>query len=107
MVNIKISIDNSCWQGGGASRTCLYCLLEYRLVTTLEINLAVSQKTGNSSTSRIIYTHLRIYPKDVLQEMIIAKNKKQPKCATIEEWVKKICSIYTWNTTHQLKTRTS
>jgi hypothetical protein len=73
--------------------------------STLEIHLAVSQKTGNSSTSRPL---LGIYPKDVLPShkgigstmftaalFIIARHWKQPRCPSTEGWVKKMWYIYT------------
>jgi hypothetical protein len=73
---------------------------------TLEINLVVSQKTGNSSTSRPSYTSSEHIPKvcshsykDTCSTMfigalfIIARNWKQPRCPSTEEWMKKICTM--------------
>jgi hypothetical protein len=75
---------------------------------TLEINLAVSQKTGKSPTSIPSYTLLGIYPKDVPTShkdscstmfiaaiFIIARNWEQPKHSSMEESIKEMWYIYT------------
>jgi hypothetical protein len=80
--------------------------------TTVEINLVVSKKTGNSSTSRHIYATLGHYPKDALPShkdicstmfietlFVIARNKKQPRCPSTEEWIKKMCYFQLLNGT--------
>jgi hypothetical protein len=72
-------------------------------ITTLGINLAVSKKTGNSSTSRPAIPLLGIYPKDaptfhkntcstmiIAAFFIIARNWKQSRCPSTEEWIKKM-----------------
>jgi hypothetical protein len=72
---------------------------------TLEINLAVSQKIGNSSISRNSYTNSGHIPKDVLPFhtcstvfiaalFVVARNWKQSRFPSIEEWIKKMCFIY-------------
>jgi hypothetical protein len=73
--------------------------------TTLEINLEVSLKIRSSSTSRPSYTtgYIGIYPKDALTShqdtssimfiaalFLTARNWKQPRCLSNEEWVKKV-----------------
>jgi hypothetical protein len=88
--------------------------------TTLETNLEVPQKIGNSSTARPIHTTLAMYLKDALpyqKDMcstmfiaalfIIDRNWKQPRCPSVKEWIKKMWFIYTMDTTQLLKTRTS
>jgi hypothetical protein len=71
--------------------------------TTLEINLAVSQKTGNSSTSTPSYStpgHIPkrcpLYHRDTCSTMfigalfIIVRNWKQHRCRSAEDWVQKM-----------------
>jgi hypothetical protein len=67
-------------------------------ITTLEIILAVSQKTGNSSTSRPSYTTPQHIPKrcsTIAQNVfiavltIIARNWKEPRYTSTKEYIKK------------------
>jgi hypothetical protein len=76
---------------------------------TFKINLAVSQKIGNSSTPQDpVIPFLDIYLKDVppyhkdtcstvfiAALFIIARNWKQPRCFSTEEWINKMWCIYT------------
>ena len=69
-------------------------------VTTLEINMAVSQKFGNSSTSRRSYTTPRHTPKGhcllpitrstvfIEALLIILRNWKQPRRPSTKKWIK-------------------
>jgi hypothetical protein len=76
--------------------------------TTLEINVAVSQKTGNHSTSSPSYTTpgyitkgCSTIPQRHLINMfiaalfIIARKWEEPRCPSTEEWIQKIWYIYT------------
>jgi hypothetical protein len=75
--------------------------------TTLEINLAVSQETWNSSQDPAI-SFLGIYLKDappsykdkcsttfIAALFVIARKQKQAQCPSTEKWVKKMWCIYT------------
>ena len=71
---------------------------------TLEINMVVSQKIWNSSTSKSNYTTPKdtpSYHKDTCFTMFtaaffaITRTWKQPRCPSIKEWIKKIWYIYT------------
>ena len=86
--------------------------------TTLEISLAVSQKMGNSSTSKPSYSspehiHKSCYNihRDTCLTIFIAvlpiivRNWKEPKCPSTEELMKKMWYIYTRNTILLLKTK--
>ena len=55
----------------------------------LEINLMFSQKTGKPQDSDI---PLMVYTQKMLIAplFIIARNRKQPRCSSTEEWVKKM-----------------
>ena len=68
--------------------------------------MAVFQKFGNQTTSAIPL--LGIYPKDanphhknicstmfIAPLSIIARTWKEPKCLSIEKWIKKMWCIYT------------
>ena len=72
------------------------------------INLEVPQKTGNRSTCRPNSTTLGhipqrrlTIPKDMCFTMfiaalfVIARNWKQPRCSTTEEWIQEMGCIYT------------
>ena len=73
---------------------------------TLEVNMVVFQKTGNSSTPR---SNCRIpghVPKrcpsepqglflNYAQGNFICNSQKQPRCPSTEEWIKKMWFIYT------------
>ena len=72
--------------------------------TTLEINLAVFQKIGNSSTSRANYTISGPVLKNAPQYhtcstmfiaalFIITRNWKKPRGFSTEEWINKLCYI--------------
>jgi hypothetical protein len=74
----------------------------------MEMNLAVSQKTGNTPTSGLSYTLLGIYPKDapishkdicsstfIAALFIITQNWEQLRCPPAKEWIKKMWYIYT------------
>ena len=75
------------------------------LATTLEISVAVSQETGSQPTSGSSKL-LGIYPRDaqsyyksicptmfIAALFVIARSWKQPRCPSMEEWIK--CGIYT------------
>jgi hypothetical protein len=73
--------------------------------TTLEISLAVLQKTEHSTTAIPL---LGIYPEDaptcnkntcstmfIAALFIIARSWKEPRCPSTEEWIQKMWYIYT------------
>jgi hypothetical protein len=84
-------------------------LVEVQTCTiTLEINLVISQKTENSSTLRPSNTTLEhtkrccsnipqrhMLPMFIAALFIIARNWKQPRCSSTEEWIMKMRYIYT------------
>jgi hypothetical protein len=87
----------------------LSLMMEVQTCTiTLEINMEVSQKTGNSSTLRpcynapghipqgcsyILQTHLHNIFMAAL--FIISRKWKQPRCLSTEEWIQKMWYLYT------------
>jgi hypothetical protein len=100
MTKFKPSSDSTHLQGCGARQTLLFCLVGVRTcTTTLEINLAVSQKTRNSSAQRSSYStpgHIPkrypTIPQGFLWEtmiiaalFVVARNWKQPRYSSTEE----------------------
>ena len=76
--------------------------------TTLEISVAVSQENSNESTSGSSNTTLGNIPKTstiilhsicsamfIAALFVIARSWKQPRCPSVEEWIKKVWNIYT------------
>jgi hypothetical protein len=78
--------------------------------TTLEINLEVPQKIGNSSNYGLSYTtplqdiypkDAPIYHRDICSTMLIAalfiitRSWKQPRFPSMEKWIQKMWYIYT------------
>jgi hypothetical protein len=72
--------------------------------TTLEISLAVPQKTGYSTTRGSCNTspgHVPTTKKDTCSTMLIAalfiraRSWKEPRCPSTEEWIQKMWYIYT------------
>ena len=75
---------------------------------TLEISLAVPQKTGHNISGGPCLPFLGIYPEDspacnkdtcstmfIAALFIIARSWKKPRCPSVEEWVQKMWYIYT------------
>ena len=75
---------------------------------TVEISVAVSQETGSFLPQDPAISLLGIYPRDALSYhksicstmftaalFVIARTWKQPRCPSIEEWLKKVWNIYT------------
>ena len=76
--------------------------------TMLEIRMIISQKIGNQPNSRpsnttlghitkgysiILQKHLFNYVHSSI--IVIARTWKQPRCPSVEEWIKKVWNIYT------------
>ena len=70
--------------------------------------MAVPQENGNQSTTGPAIPLLGIYPNDphpcnkdmcsimfIAELFVIARNWKQPRCPSTEEWIKKMWHIYT------------
>ena len=81
--------------------------------TTVESSVEISQKIKNGSSFDPAILFLGIYPKEpktLIQKNIntpmfiatlftIAKIWKQPKCPSVDEWVKQLWVIYTMEST--------
>lgn len=108
MYMINITCDSSYWEGCGARKTLLHCYTIVGVqscVTTVEINVVVAQKIGNQSISRLNYTLLGTYPKNMPSYLkdtcltkfiaVLFKNWKQSRYFSSEDWIKKTRCIYT------------
>ena len=76
-------------------------------VATVEISVAVSQELGVNLPKYPAIPLLGIYPRDALSYyksifstmfiaalFVIARTWKQPRCPSMEEWIKKVGNIY-------------
>ena len=103
MAVIKKSTNNKCWRGCGENGTLLYCWWECKLVQPLWRTV-----WGFLKKLKIELPYdplLDIYPeKTIIQKescstifiaalFTIVRTWKQPKCPSIDEWIKKLWHI--------------
>ena len=106
MAIIKISTNNNCWRGCGEKWTLLHwweCKLikplwrtVWRFLKKLKIELPYDPAIPLLG----IYPEKAIIQKESCTKMFIAalltiaRTRKQPKCPSIDEWIKKMWHIY-------------
>ena len=106
---INKSTNNKCWWGSGEKGALVYCWWECRLVQPLwKTEWNFLKKLKMELLFHPAIPLLGIYPKNsetLIQKnfctpmfialFTIAKCWKQPKCPSVNEWVKKLWHIYT------------
>jgi hypothetical protein len=108
MAKIKNSGDSRCWRGcAEKEHSSITGGIAYSGLITLDISLAVPQLDLVLPEDPLIPL-VGIYPEDALTcnkdtcstmfiaaLLIIARSWKEPRCPSTEEWIQKMCYIYT------------
>jgi hypothetical protein len=110
MVTIKNTNNNKCWQECGGKGALIHCWWECKLVQLLWKRIWIFlKKLKVELPYDLAIPILRIYPKEcesgytkgtctptfTAALFTIAKVWKQPRCPTTDEWIKKMCYLYT------------
>ena len=106
MAIISKSTNNKCWLVCGAKGILVHCWWECRLaqplwktvwnfLKKLKMELHFDPVIPLDYTLRILKHLLKRTPMFIAALFIIAKCWKQPKCPSVNEWIKKLWHIYT------------
>ena len=110
MAIINKSKNNKWWWGCGERETLLHCCWEYRLVQPLwkaiwrdlkKLEMDLPFHPAIPLLARHQKEHKTLIQKNISTSMLtavlftIAKIWKQPKCPSIDEWIKQLWGIYT------------
>jgi hypothetical protein len=109
MAKVRNTSNSSCWHRCGIRGTLFQCWWGCRVGQSLwESIWSFLRKLGINVPQDPVIPLSGIYPKDTLSYrkdtcsamftaalFIIARNGKQPRCSSTEEWIKNMCYIYT------------
>ena len=108
MAIIKKSANSKCWRGYESKGTLLHCWWDCKLIQPLWKTVWIFlKKLGIKPPYDPAIPLIGIYPEETRTEkdtciplftaalFIIARTRKQPRCPSTDEWIKKLWYIYT------------
>ena len=104
MTVIKKSTKNKFWRGCGEKATLLYCWWECKLIQPLWRTVwRVLKKLPYDPAIPLLGIHIKemriergtCTPMFIAAQFLITRTRKQPRCPSADEWIRKLWHIYT------------